>query len=66
LFTPGTHIPIFPPEKIAETKPDYVVVLPWNLLDEIASQLSYVADWGGKLIVPVPRAKILDPPGGSR
>jgi C-methyltransferase-like protein/putative zinc binding protein/methyltransferase family protein len=66
LFTPGTHIPIFPPEKIAETKPDYVVVLPWNLLDEIASQLSYVADWGGRLIVPVPRATILDPPGGSR
>jgi C-methyltransferase C-terminal domain/Putative zinc binding domain/Methyltransferase domain len=59
LFTPGTHIPIFPPEKIAETKPDYIVVLPWNLLDEIASQLSYVSDWGARLIVPIPRATIL-------
>jgi hypothetical protein len=61
LFTPGTHIPIFAPEKIAETKPDYVLVLPWNLIDEIADQLSYVADWGGRLIVPIPRASILEP-----
>src|SRR5207244_4308074 len=60
LFTPGTHIPIFAPEKIAETKPDYILVLPWNLIDEIASQLSYVADWGGRLIVPIPRASVLD------
>ena len=58
LFTPGTHIPIFPPEKIAETKPDYILVLPWNLIDEIASQLSYVADWGGRLIVPIPAATV--------
>ena len=54
LYTPGTHIPIFPPEKIAETRPDYILVLPWNLIDEIAAQLDYVADWGGQLIVPVP------------
>ena len=60
LFTPGTHIPILAPEKIAETKPDYILVLPWNLIDEIASQLSYVAEWGGRLIVPIPRASILD------
>jgi C-methyltransferase-like protein/putative zinc binding protein/methyltransferase family protein len=60
LFTPGTHIPIFPPEKIADTKPDYILVLPWNLIDEIASQLSYVADWGGRLIVPIPSATIRD------
>jgi len=58
LFTPGTHIPIFPPEKIAETKPDYLLVLPWNLIDEIAAQLSYVAEWGGQLIVPVPVATV--------
>jgi predicted TPR repeat methyltransferase len=58
LFTPGTHIPIFPPDKIAETKPDYILVLPWNLIDEIASQLSYVADWGGRLIVPIPAATV--------
>jgi hypothetical protein len=62
-FTPGTHIPIFPPEKIAETRPDYIVVLPWNLLDEIAGQLSYVTEWGARLIVPVPRATILDADG---
>jgi hypothetical protein len=61
LFTPGTHIPIFAPEKIAETKPDYVLVLPWNLIDEIAAQLAYVAAWGGRLIVPIPRASILEP-----
>jgi hypothetical protein len=60
LFTPGTHIPIFPPEKIAATKPDYILVLPWNLIDEIASQLAYVAEWGGRLIVPIPTAAIRD------
>ena len=58
LYTPGTHIPIFPPEKIAETRPDYVLVLPWNLIDEIAAQLDYIADWGGQLIVPVPSATV--------
>jgi hypothetical protein len=58
LYTPGTHIPIFPPEKIAETKPDYVLVLPWNLIDEIAAQLTYISDWGGSLIVPVPSATV--------
>ena len=60
LFTPGTHIPIFPPEKIAETKPDYILVLPWNLIDEISSQLAFVAEWGGRLIVPIPSATIRD------
>jgi hypothetical protein len=59
LFTPGTHIPIHPPERIAETKPDYVVVLPWNLVDEIASQLEYVGEWGGRLIVPIPSATVI-------
>ena len=53
-FTPGTHIPIHAPERIAETKPDYIVVLPWNLIDEISAQLAYVREWGGKLIVPIP------------
>ena len=59
LFTPGTHIPIHAPEHIAETRPDYIVVLPWNLIDEIAMQLEYVAEWGGRLIVPIPSATIL-------
>ena len=58
LYTPGTHIPIHPPERIAETKPDYIVVLPWNLIDEIATQLEFVAEWGGRLITPIPYAEI--------
>jgi hypothetical protein len=61
LYTPGTHIPIFPPEKIGETRPDYVLVLPWNLIDEIAAQLAYVAEWGARLIVPVPFATVRSP-----
>jgi SAM-dependent methyltransferase len=56
---PGTGIPIHPPERLAETKPDYVVILPWNLRAEIQSQLAEVVDWGGRLIVPVPRAEVL-------
>jgi SAM-dependent methyltransferase len=59
-YTPGTHIPIRPPEAIAETRPGYVVVLPWNLADEISEQLAYVADWGGKLIVPIPSARVVE------
>jgi hypothetical protein len=60
-FMPGTHIPIHPPELIAETKPDFVVVLPWNLLGEISAQLAYITSWGGKLIVPIPKARVVDP-----
>ena len=53
-FLPGTHIPILPPERIAETRPDYVLVLPWNLKDEIMAQLAFIRDWGGRFIVPIP------------
>jgi hypothetical protein len=60
-FTPGTHIPILPPEQIAETRPDAVVILPWNLAREIAAQLAYTGDWGAKLIVPIPVATVLEP-----
>ncbi len=56
---PGTHIPVHPPEKIAETKPDYILILPWNLKDEIAEQLAYTAEWGAKLVVPIPHVKVL-------
>jgi C-methyltransferase-like protein len=66
LFTPGTHIPIHPVERIAETRPDYVLVLPWNLIDEISSQLAYVSEWGGKLIVPIPHAVVLEPGEAAR
>ncbi len=57
-FLPGTHIPIHPPEKIAETRPDYVLILPWNLKDEIMEQLSYIRSWGGQFIVPIPDVKV--------
>ena len=60
LFTPGTHIPIHPPEMISETRPDYVVALPWNLLDEISRQLTYIGKWGGRLIVPIPTARVVE------
>ena len=59
--TPGTHIPIHPPEKIAETKPDVIVVLPWNLAREISEQLAYTAEWGAQLVVPIPRATVFEP-----
>ena len=57
-YLPGTHIPIFAPEKIAETKPDYVLILPWNLRDEIAAQLAYIRDWGAKFVVPIPELTV--------
>lgn len=59
-FTPGTQIPIEPPERIAETRPDAIVILPWNLAKEIAAQLAYTQDWGAKLIVPIPMATVLE------
>jgi hypothetical protein len=58
-FLPGTHIPIYSPDKIAETKPDYVLILPWNLKEEITQQLSNVREWGGKFVVPIPEVEIL-------
>jgi SAM-dependent methyltransferase len=58
-FLPGTHIPIHPPERIAETRPDYVLILPWNLKREIAAQLDYVREWGARLIVPIPEPEVL-------
>ena len=57
-FLPGTHIPIFPPEKIRETQPDYVLILPWNLRNEIREQLSYIREWGGKFVVPIPEVEV--------
>ncbi|GAB5505328.1 MAG: class I SAM-dependent methyltransferase [Rhizobiaceae bacterium] len=58
-FLPGTHIPVYPVEQIAQTKPDYIVIMPWNLKDEIAAQLEYTRDWGAKLVVPIPTLTIL-------
>jgi SAM-dependent methyltransferase len=58
-YLPGTRIPIEAPARLAETRPDYVLILPWNLKDEIMAQLSFVRAWGGKFIVPIPEPQIL-------
>ena len=58
-FLPGTQIPIRHPDAIREVRPDYVLILPWNLRDEIAAQLAYVREWGGRLVVPIPRVEVL-------
>jgi hypothetical protein len=58
-FLPGTHIPIFPPEKLQETKPDYILLLPWNLKEEISRQLEYTRAWGAKLVVPIPEVEVI-------
>jgi 2-polyprenyl-3-methyl-5-hydroxy-6-metoxy-1,4-benzoquinol methylase len=59
-FTPGTHVPIYHPDKIRETRPDYLLILPWNLKTEIMQQMSFVREWGGKFIIPIPEATICD------
>ncbi|SFF46588.1 Methyltransferase domain-containing protein [Sunxiuqinia elliptica] len=59
-FLPGTHIPIHHPDKIKETKPDYVFILPWNLKDEIINYNKYIYEWGGKFVVPIPELMILN------
>jgi len=57
-FLPGTHIPIFGPEKIQETQPDYVLILPWNFKEEIMTQVAYIREWGGQFVVPIPEVTI--------
>lgn len=57
-FLPGTRIRIYHPDKIRETKPDYVLILPWNLKDEIMEQMKYIQEWGGKFIVPIPEVRV--------
>ena len=57
-YTPGTHIPIHPPERIAETRPDFVLILPWNLKDEIMEQMAGIRAWGGRFVVPIPDVKV--------
>jgi len=55
---PGTRIPIYHPDRIRETKPDYVVILPWNLKDEIMQQLQFIREWGGRFVVPIPKVTV--------
>lgn len=58
-YLPGTHIPIFSPERIREARPDYVMVLPWNLREEILDQLGYIREWGGKFLIPIPEPEVV-------
>ncbi len=58
LYLPGTHIPIYQPDKIGERKPDYLVILPWNLKEEIMDQMSFIREWGGKFVVFIPEVKV--------
>jgi SAM-dependent methyltransferase len=57
-FLPGTHIPIFPPERLWDARPDYVLILPWNLKTEIMEQLAGIREWGGRFVVPIPEVTI--------
>jgi hypothetical protein len=59
MFLPGTHIPIYAPEQLAQTRPDYILVLPWNLREEISQQLEYVRSWGGRLVFPIPELEVV-------
>jgi 2-polyprenyl-3-methyl-5-hydroxy-6-metoxy-1,4-benzoquinol methylase len=58
-FLPGTHIPILHPDALAEDRPDYILILPWNLKEEIVAQLDYAREWGARFIVPIPRVEVL-------
>lgn len=57
-FLPGTHIPIYPPEKMNDARPDYVFILPWNFKDEIMGQIAFIRDWNGKFVVPIPELTV--------
>lgn len=57
-FTPGTHIPIYPPDRLREARPDYVLILPWNLRQEIMAQLGFIREWGGRFVVPIPEVTV--------
>ncbi|MCU1503864.1 MAG: SAM-dependent methyltransferase [Ilumatobacteraceae bacterium] len=59
FFLPGTHIPIHAPEHIAETRPDYLLILPWNLRDEIISDMAHIREWGGQFVLPIPEVEIV-------
>ncbi len=59
-FLPGTRIPVYAPERIDETRPDYLLILPWNLVEEITRQMSRIREWGGRFVVPIPEVRVLD------
>jgi SAM-dependent methyltransferase len=59
-YTPGTHIPVYSLDRLRETQPDFVIILPWNLTDEIVKRNAYISDWGGKFVVPIPSVRVID------
>ena len=58
-FLPGTHLPVYAPEKLTDAKPDYVLILPWNIKDEIMDKMHHIRDWGGRFVVPIPKVEVL-------
>jgi hypothetical protein len=58
-YLPGVHIPILSPDALKDAKPDYVLILPWNLKDEIVEQVGYIREWGGRFVVPIPEVAVL-------
>ena len=59
LFLPGSHLPVFDPEHVRQDRPDYLLLLAWNLREEIAAQMAYVREWGGRFVVPVPSLQVI-------
>jgi hypothetical protein len=66
LLLPGTRIPIYHPDRIKEARPDYLLVLPWNLKDEIMQQMAFIREWGGQFVVPIPEVRVYPAPSASR
>jgi hypothetical protein len=59
-FLPGTHIPIYHPDHVEETKPDFLVILPWNIKDEIMDQMDFIRTWGGRFVVLIPEVRVYE------
>lgn len=59
-YLPGVRLPIHPPEHVAETKPDFLLILPWNLAEEISGQMAHIREWGGRFVVPIPQVRVFD------
>ena len=57
-YLPGSHIPIVPPDDIKQLKPDYLIIIPWNIKDEIIAQNSFIREWGGKFVTVIPRLEV--------
>src|SRR5262249_13394445 len=60
LALPGSRIPVLAPARVAETKPDYLLILPWNLREEVMAQMAHIREWGGRFVVPVPALEVIE------